>query len=97
MNASDVVNNRSQLRFEATVDGHLAELVYTRHGDHLVLVHTEVPPELEGHGVGGALVEAAIDHAAEHGLVVEPRCPFARAWLRRHPDVAGRVTVAWPE
>jgi hypothetical protein len=22
-----------------------------------------------------------------------PRCPFARDWLERHPDVAGRVTI----
>jgi predicted GNAT family acetyltransferase len=92
----DVVDNTSRMQFEAAVDGHTALLVYRRHGDHLVLVHTEVPEALEGRGVGGALVSAAVDHAAAHGLVVEPQCPFARSWLQRHPDAAARVTIDWP-
>jgi predicted GNAT family acetyltransferase len=92
----DVVNNRDRMRFEIEVDGVVAHLVYRRHGDHLVLVHTEVPAELEGRGVGAALVSAAVDEAVRLGLVVEPQCPFARAWLRRHPDIAGRVIIDWP-
>lgn len=71
----------------------MAELIYRRHGDRLVLVHTKVPDELEGKGVGGELVTAAVDFAAEQGLTVVPMCPFARGWLERHPDVAQRVTI----
>jgi predicted GNAT family acetyltransferase len=92
----EITNNEAARRFETTVDGHLAELVYRRHGDRLVLVHTEVPDELEGQGVGGALVAAAVDLAAEQGLTVVPLCPFARGWLDRHPDVAKRVTISPP-
>lgn len=89
----DIVNNEAELRFETTIDGHMAELIYRRHGDRLVLVHTKVPDELEGKGVGGELVTAAVDFAAEQGLTVVPMCPFARGWLERHPDVAQRVTI----
>jgi predicted GNAT family acetyltransferase len=84
------------MRFEIERDGHVAHLKYLRDQGRLVLVHTEVPDALEGHGLGGALVTAAIDFAAEHELTVEPQCPFARAWLERHPDVAGRVVIDWP-
>ncbi len=94
---SDVVNARERMRFETERGGHVAHLDYVRRGDRLVLVHTEVPDDLEGHGLGGALVRAAIDYAADHTLVVEPQCPFAREWLRRHPDVASRVTIDWPD
>jgi len=94
---SDIVNNRDRMRFETERDGHTAHLDYRRQGERLVLVHTEVPEALEGHGLGGALVMTAIDFAAEHGLEVEPQCPFAREWLRRHPDVAGRVTIDYPD
>ena len=89
----DITNNESLHRFETTIDGHLAELTYERHGDRFVLAHTEVPAELEGMGVAGALVTAAVDDAARNGLTVVPRCPFARGWLDKHPDVAKQVTI----
>src|SRR5262249_29163715 len=93
-NALNIVNNKARSRFEVSVDGHLAELVYRRVGDRLILVHTGVPDELEGHGIGGELVRAAVDEAEREGLTVVPWCPFARSWLDRHPDVAQRVRIA---
>jgi predicted GNAT family acetyltransferase len=89
----DITNNERARRFETTIDGHLAELMYQRHGDRFLLMHTEVPTELEGKGVGGELVTAAIEFAAANGLTVVPRCPFARGWLERHPDVAKTVSI----
>ena len=91
----EVVDNPDASRFEVRADGWLAELIYRRHGQRLVLVHTEVPPELEGRGIGGALVTAAIDVAAREGLTLVPYCPFARGWLERHPDAASRVAIDW--
>jgi uncharacterized protein len=72
-----------------------AELVYEVEGTKLVLVHTGVPEALGGTGIGGALVRAATEWAAGSGLTVVPRCPFARRWLRQHPDVAATVSVDW--
>jgi predicted GNAT family acetyltransferase len=83
-------------RFELTIDGHTAELVYALKGDRLVLIHTGVPDELEGHGVGGRLVRAALARAEREDLTIVPNCPFARAWLERHPDEAALVKVDWP-
>jgi hypothetical protein len=92
--APDVVDNGAASRFEVeAAPAPVAELVYRRAGDRLVLVHTGVPDELAGRGIGGLLVTAAIDYAKRNGLTVVPRCPFARDWLERHPDVAGRVTI----
>jgi predicted GNAT family acetyltransferase len=88
-----VIDNPSRSRFEIEIDGHLAELLYERHGDRLVLVHTEVPDALSGRGLGGKLVTAAVDTAEAKGLTIVARCPYAKRWLETHPDVAGRVTV----
>jgi predicted GNAT family acetyltransferase len=91
--APAVTDNRAASRFEYSSGGRLAELTYRLRAGRLVLLHTGTPPELEGHGIGSALVRAAIDRAAREGLVVVPLCPFARAWLKRHPDEASQVTI----
>ena len=90
-----VTDNQAKSRFEADFGGSVAELLYRQNGNRLVLIHTEVPEQLEGHGIGGALVTAAIDRAVRDGMTVVPLCPFARGWLERHPEVASRVTIDW--
>lgn len=91
-----VIDHADRHRFELEVDGHVAELVYRLDGDRLVLVHTGVPDELGGRGLGGVLVRAAVDRAAADGLTIVPQCPFARSWLEKHPDEAARATVELP-
>ena len=93
--SADVTDNTDASRFELRADGWLAELLYRIRGDRLVLVHTEVPFELEGRGIGGRLVTAAVDRAAREGLTLVPLCPFARGWLERHPEVASRAVIDW--
>ena len=94
--AGAVVDNEERHRFDLVVDGHRAELVYERDGNKLVLVHTGVPDELGGRGLGGVLVRAALDRAEADDLTVVPLCPYARSWLEKHPDEAKRVNIEWP-
>ncbi|GIK86198.1 MAG: N-acetyltransferase [Burkholderiales bacterium] len=84
--APDVRHNPQAQRFEAVIDGDLARADYRMHGGVMRLVHTEVPPRLEGRGIAGALVRAALDHARAHGLRVEPACAYVAGYMRRHPD-----------
>lgn len=95
--ATMVIDNAAQGRFELTVEGHRAELVYRSSGDQLMLVHTEVPAELGGRGIGGRLVGAAVEAAAAGDLHLVPVCSFADSWLRRHPEAAGRITIDRPD
>jgi uncharacterized protein len=92
---AQVTDNADASRLELRADGHLAELLYRKRGDRFVIVHTDVPPDLEGRGLGGALVRAAIDRAVSENLTVVPLCPFARLWLERHPDVAASAMIDW--
>jgi uncharacterized protein len=96
MSDPTVTDHPDRHRFELEVDGAVAELVYRRRGDRLVLVHTGVPDELGGRGLGGLLVRAAVDRAEAEGLTVVPECPYARAWLEKHPEEAARVAIDWP-
>jgi uncharacterized protein len=95
--APQVIDNTEQARFEVSIDGVLAQLTYRRRDDRLILVHTGVPEELAGHGVGGLLVQAALAKATAEGLTVVPLCPFARSWLERHPDATAGIRVDWGE
>jgi hypothetical protein len=92
---SDIVDNEAQSRFEVTRDGHTGVLTYRRRAKRLVLIHTEVPEELAGHGLAGELVKAAIARAERDGLTVVPLCPYAREWFRRHPDAIANLDVDW--
>jgi|SRR5271165_2107298 len=96
MTGADVVtDNQDAARFEARVNGEVAELTYRLRAGRLVLTHTEVPSSLGGRGIGGKLVQAAIDRARQDGLTIVPLCPFARNWLEGHPDAASDVDIDW--
>ena len=71
-------------RFQITTDAKTGLIEYRIAGDVMTLTHTEVPPELTGQGVGGQLVQAALEHAHAQRLTVDPTCSFARAYMQRH-------------
>jgi predicted GNAT family acetyltransferase len=82
-----VVNNEAAHRFEIQTPEGIAELRYrVRGGDTLVLIHTEVPSAIQRHGLASLLARAALEYARQHGLAVEPRCPYVRAYIERHPE-----------
>ena len=72
-----------------------AELRYRVNGNRFVLVHTEVPDELRGRGIGGRLVRAAVERAGLEDMTVVPLCRYARRWLETHPDLAAPVAIDW--
>ncbi|HEX8034997.1 MAG TPA: GNAT family N-acetyltransferase [Ktedonobacterales bacterium] len=81
-----VHDNEAEERYEANVNGYLAEIDYERVGDTLVLIHTEVPGALEGQGIAGKLVRTALEGARAKHLSVVPFCPYAASYIRRHPE-----------
>jgi len=83
--ADEITDNVAEQRFELTTRGSTAFLAYERTPTSFTILHTEVPPAFRGGGVGGRLVEAAIASAHAAGLRLVVVCPFARAYLQRHP------------
>ena len=86
--ASNVRDNTKRHRFELDADGHVAYSNYKRADGVLTILHTEVPKELAGRGIGSALVRGVLDTARAEGVKVVPVCPFARAYMDRHPEYA---------
>ena len=73
-------------RFHAVVEGWICVVDYRLRDGVMAINHTGVPPQLEGRGIAGALVQAVLDHARAHDLKVLPLCSYADATMRRHPQ-----------
>jgi predicted GNAT family acetyltransferase len=85
---NDVVNNRAHHRYELTVEGHIAASYYKVADGVITFMHTEVPPELGGKGIGSKLIKGALDQARADGLKVVALCPFVKAYIDKHSDYA---------
>ena len=83
----EITRNAASQRLESKVDGLLCRCDYRTHGNTMMLVHTEVPPQLEGRGIASLLVRAAFEHAKQNGMDVLPVCSYVRTWVERHPEV----------
>ena len=93
-----VVDNPAASRFELRLDGELAGRVdYLPAGDSVIIAHTEVADGHEGEGLGGVLVRAALEGIQAQGRTVIPTCPFAAAYIRRHPELDVYVKPALRE
>jgi predicted GNAT family acetyltransferase len=85
---TDVVNNPAKHRYELAVDGHIAATYYEIADGVITFVHTEVPPELGGRGIGSRVIQGALGEVRADGLTVIAQCPFVKAWIDKHPDYA---------
>ena len=83
-----VTNNTQANQFEFTVDGKTAVLQYKLRPGRIAFLHTEVPKEMEGHGIGGRLAQTGLEYAAAQGLKVAPLCPFVASYIKRHREFA---------
>ena len=83
---SDIVNNSEKHRYELAVDGHVAATYYRIDDGVITFIHTEVPPELGGKGIGSKLIRGALDQVRADGLKVIPQCPFVKAFIDKNPD-----------
>ncbi len=74
-------------RYVTVIDGHEAEMTYSRAGKTRIIIdHTSVPRELGGMGIGKALVFRAVEDARKEGFKIIPLCPFAKAVLDKTPE-----------
>ena len=79
--------NLDKKQFEMKVDDHLVRIEFIKTNQGVMyLVHTEVPPALEGKGIGQKIVKDALEYLRENNLKLAPLCPFVAAYLKRHPE-----------
>ena len=85
-----LVDAPERRRYEIIAEGEAEPVAFIdyamRDRSTVLLMHTEVRPELEGRGIGSRTAELVIDHVRTAGLKAIVGCPFLTTWLRRHPD-----------
>lgn len=88
-----VIHNEKARRFETTVNGLRSLLTYRRFPDRIVLLHTEVPPPLERHGLAAKLTRAALDFARANHLRVVPLCPYVSSFIQKNREYQDLVSA----
>ena len=76
-----VIHDEKVDRFEVFESGQIAYLQYDEKNGVLDILHTIVPPQLEGQGIAQALTEAAVRYASVVGLKIRPTCSFAKMFF----------------
>ena len=69
-------------------DGELRVVLadYAVQGENRAILHVEADPALRGSGAAGKFMQSLADHARSEELKLTPRCSYAVAWFKRHPD-----------
>ena len=91
---TEIVNNRPQHRYQLAVDGHIAATYYAIADGVISFVHTEVPPELGGKGIGSRLIRGALDQVRADGLKVIPQCQFVKAFIEKNAPYQDLLAVS---
>ncbi|WP_010147459.1 GNAT family N-acetyltransferase [Serinicoccus profundi] len=92
---TQIVHLAEQDRWEAhDADRSIGYLSYALADGVLDLQHSVVDPAARGQGLGGRLVEEALQYARAEGLRVRPTCPFVPDYIAQHPEHADLVEGA---
>jgi predicted GNAT family acetyltransferase len=89
---SSVIDNSSEHRFELPLAGEAIAAAYYRLSDgHVVLIHTEVPSEFAGRGLGTRLAAGTFELIRRSGRKAVLKCPFMARFYADHSDYADIV------
>ena len=79
-------------RFELDIDGIIAFVTYRKSPGAITLVHTDVPPELGGRGVGSKLGRATLDAVRAQRRKLSVECDFIRSFMKKKIP---NTTICW--
>ena len=87
----EIRDNTDARRYELTVDGQTAVVIYNPVEGGLLITETIVPIPLEGRGIASRMAKHVQAELKARGLVILPTCPFFAGYLKKHPEYADQV------
>jgi len=83
---SDFQDLATDQRYEQAFDGGRVWADYADNSGGRAILHVEAEDALRGSGAAGKFMQNLADHARSEGTLLIPRCGYAVAWFKRHPD-----------
>ena len=80
-----LTNNTEQGQYETEVEGQTSRVEYSIVEGKIYLTYAKVPTEMQGQGIGSALVDLVLQDIEKQNLTVIPTCSFIVSYLRAHP------------
>lgn len=83
----EFLHNHDKNRFELHTEGYTAYIEYILKDDKTIsLLHTIVPKELGGKGIGTTIVQKTLEYIKESGYKFIPACSFVVAYVEKNPQ-----------
>ena len=77
----------SNTRYELLLDGSVVGFAgFSLHDSVVTIPHVETTPEHRGKDFAAQLMRGVLDDIRERGQTVRPVCPYASAYIQRHPE-----------
>ncbi|HEV7347582.1 GNAT family N-acetyltransferase [Telluribacter sp.] len=83
-NSPEIVHEPDNNQFVIHTDFGEAVQMYEWEDGAMAIMHTEVPVELEGQGLGTALAKYTLEYIEEQGLKIKPYCLFMEEYIEAH-------------
>lgn len=85
--ADELINNISMQRYEMPIsEDAVAVTYYKLEEGRVVLLHTEVPNQYAGQGIGSRLAHGVFEALRAEGKRVIAKCPFMARYAATHPE-----------
>ncbi len=78
----EIIHDREEMQFRLALEEGFAVVNYVERDGKMRLIHSEVPFEMRGKGIGKELVEKTFDHILEHGEKAVAVCSYIKAVAR---------------
>ena len=85
----NITDDTKQHRFEMQIGNTIAFVNYKIEGDRYLLIHAEVPTELNGQGYGSKLAQGVYQTIKDKGARATPLCSFMVHYAKQHPEFQG--------
>jgi predicted GNAT family acetyltransferase len=83
----DFITEQARIYLPDASGKSIASITFPSKDGTATIDRTFVDESLRGQGVAAKLVQAAVDKIQADGNNIAATCPYAAAWLKKHPEI----------